>query len=210
MSDKQRDAWDIEYKTRGRLWGRSTFESEVINPKCSSILDIGVGDGKNIRNITDNGLFIVGVDFSKEALKLCKNEKECHVMLVCADAVKLPFINESFDIIYLHHILGHMILKQRISLITETTRILKTGGDLFITVFGVNDVRYGKGTIIEENTFCRGNGIITHFFKIIEASDLCNTCSSLEIVKTLNPKWPMYVNNRSYIREEIRLTIRKN
>jgi hypothetical protein len=36
---------------------------------------------------------------------------------------------------------------------------------MFIRVFSIKDFRYGKGKEIEENSFVRGNGIITHYFK---------------------------------------------
>lgn len=89
------------------------------------ILDIGCGEGKIWQLFPD--LKVTGLDFSQENLKKAKK----YVTPVLGNAEKLPFKDNSFDMVLATEILEHVINPDR--LLTETDRVLKRGGNAIIT-----------------------------------------------------------------------------
>lgn len=128
------------------------LQSEIQNPK---ILDVGCGTGGNLEMLLKFGA-AEGVDVSDEALEFCKSKGlKAHKGL----AEKLPFANESFDIVTALDVVEH--LDDDIAGLREMYRVLKAGGKTLIFVpafmwlWGVQDdvsnhrIRYTKKQIVE-------------------------------------------------------------
>ena len=99
--------------------------------------------------------------------------------LILADARLLPFRKNSFDAVFAFHVTGHLLLQGRGALACEVARVLRVGGNLFFREFGAEDMRNGQGDEVEESTFRRGSGVLTHYFSEREAEDLFATsCQS--------------------------------
>lgn len=94
------------------------------------ILDLGCGIGFYSREIENLNSLVVGVDFSIEALKCGKKEYRIK-NLVCADILKLPFRDKSFDKILLVEVVEHIEDQDR--LFSEINRVLKADGELLLT-----------------------------------------------------------------------------
>jgi ubiquinone/menaquinone biosynthesis C-methylase UbiE len=119
--------------------------ASLIKIKSSyKILDIGCGIGGTARYLADNyGCFITGIDITEE---YCKAAAELSKLLNLedktefrhADAIDLPFENESFDIVWSEHVQMNVENKQKFY--QEIYRVLKTGGKLIFY-----DVFKGKG-----------------------------------------------------------------
>lgn len=89
------------------------------------ILDIGCGEGK-IWELFPN-LEVTGIDFSSKNLKKAKR----YLRPVLGNAEKLPFKDNSFDMVLATEILEHIINPDK--LLTETDRVLKRGGHAIIS-----------------------------------------------------------------------------
>jgi len=153
----QRKIWDREYKKRGSLWRGSSIDSiddEILVPALNN----GCGNGKDVNKIDG----VLGLDFSINALKLYKLKNK---NVVCGNMLVLPFKDRVFRSVLFLHSLDHLLKEERNRAINEAKRVLQKNGLMFIRVFSIKDFRYGKGKEIEENSFVRGNGIITHYFK---------------------------------------------
>jgi ubiquinone/menaquinone biosynthesis C-methylase UbiE len=159
----QREVWNAEYQMKGSLWGNTPLEPTTqTNPGI--FLDLGCGNGKNFRPFF-SATCRIGLDFSMQALHLCRNRRDLSdLSCVCADVRSLPFSDATIHAIDAHHILGHLLRDDRTTAAGEITRVLKPGGELIVTVFGTGDFRATAGREIEDGTFQKGNGIITHFF----------------------------------------------
>jgi SAM-dependent methyltransferase len=88
--------------------------------------------------------------------------------LIAADAVHCPFRDAAFDVVLNHHVLPHLLAPGRAALLRECARVLVRDGALSVEVFGVNDLRFGKGEEVEPGTFRRGSGILVHHFRADE------------------------------------------
>ncbi|SRR6266487_1849512 len=103
-----------------------TVEEIKENTKArDEILDVGCGEGK-IWQLFPN-LHVTGLDFSEDNLKKAKR----YLKPVLGTAEKLPFKDNSFDMVIASEIMEHLIHPDK--LLTEIDRVLKKGGRAFIT-----------------------------------------------------------------------------
>jgi len=95
------DVWNKRYQDTKHALSRSRsflIDNQSYLPGHGLALDIGMGMGYNAKLLVNNGLSVIGVDFSSIALNNVKIQfPEIHLLLA-----KLPdihFINDSFDVI---------------------------------------------------------------------------------------------------------------
>ena len=98
------------------------------------LLDAGCGPGNITAEIAQliTGGKVVGIDSSSEIIKeasrnyavQCKDNLEFQV----GDIYRLPFPDESFDVVYIHQVLQH--LADPVEALKELRRVLKVGGIL--------------------------------------------------------------------------------
>jgi ubiquinone/menaquinone biosynthesis C-methylase UbiE len=201
MIDDHLTAWDRDYSARGNLFGGTP--SRLPNLAAGTlVLELGCGNGKSLHAMETKGWSVVAVDYASRALRMCR-ERFCSApdfRLVRADARNLPFRDNTFDVSFATHIAGHLLAEERIALAEEITRVTKPGGALYFRDFGTGDFRCGKGTLIEDRTFRRGSGSITHYFSDEEVRDLFSGFRRISVSREC---WSMRVRGRDYRREEV-------
>lgn len=200
MADLQ-TAWEQDYRTRGRLWGGSP----ALLPGMSAgtrVLDIGCGDGKTLESLVNQSCDITAIDFSKEAVAMSQRSLAAYDSgdALVADGRRLPFADDAFGCVLARHVISHLNKEGRMKIAFEAARVLKPFGRLFFLEFSNDDMRNGTGREVEENTFSRGNGIITHYFTEPEVEALFGGLMK-ESISTRS--WKMRVKGRDLIRAEI-------
>jgi len=201
MIDDHLLAWDRDYAARGHLFaGAPSCLPDL--PAGTLALELGCGNGKSLQAMETKGWSIVAVDYSNRALFMCR--ERCRpvpaVRLVRGDGRNLPLRDDTFDVSFAIHVAGHLLARERVSFAKEITRVTKPGGTLYFRDFGTGDFRCGKGMGIEDHTFLRGPGLVTHYFTPAELKDLF---SGLQPVSVSLESWKMRVRGRVYLREEI-------
>jgi tRNA (uracil-5-)-methyltransferase TRM9 len=123
-----------------RHWSRFTSELGNIATRWrqGKLLNIGCAHGPDFLPFRDN-FELWGVDFSPQMLKMAQKyagKFKLQLKLAIADATSLPYSDNSFDcaiaVAVYHNIRGH---KQRQKALGELRRVLKPGGEAFITVW---------------------------------------------------------------------------
>jgi tRNA (uracil-5-)-methyltransferase TRM9 len=124
---------------------RSELESLAGRWKSGRLLNIGCGHGADFLPFKDK-FDLLGVDFSTEMIKMARrysHKFEFPVQLVVADAGGLPFASSSFDwviaIATYHHLKGR---KDQLEALQELRRVLKPGGEAFLTVWNRHQPRF--------------------------------------------------------------------
>ncbi|UCE91725.1 MAG: class I SAM-dependent methyltransferase [Methanobacteriota archaeon] len=170
-----RQAWQRLYSKRGLQYGGSGDLSTLrsLLRKDSLVLDAGCGDGKMTEAFARLSE-VVGCDFSREALLKLREQRdqELDVNLVECDIVHLPFAPEKFDLVSCVHTLSHLFAEDRNRAAGRISGSVKSGGHVFVEVFGRGDVRFGEGEEVEPFSYRRGNGIVTHYFQEGEVQSL--------------------------------------
>jgi ubiquinone/menaquinone biosynthesis C-methylase UbiE len=109
---------------------------EKVNDKNIKILDVGCGDGVHLKVINDMDIPInfCGIDISDKVISyLNKTYDKKNVVFKVADALKLPFKDESFDAVFSFGVLGYT--SNPTKAFKEKIRVLKTGGKLGVWLY---------------------------------------------------------------------------
>ncbi|HVY01267.1 MAG TPA: class I SAM-dependent methyltransferase [Candidatus Nanoarchaeia archaeon] len=173
--ENQEEIWDYEYKQNNSKWRRERHSiPKVLKNKV--ILEIGVGNGKNLAEIINQRPKLVSaIDSSKQAILICKRKfNQRNIKFVQRNIINSGFADEAFDVILCYYVLNNLLEKDRKLAVKEMHRILRKGGVLIFEDFMRGDLRQEKsgGNIIEKNTIMKKNGIICHFFSKAEVRKL--------------------------------------
>jgi ubiquinone/menaquinone biosynthesis C-methylase UbiE len=193
--------WDKDYGRRGQLWGGAVHNLPSISPG-SRVLELGCGNGKTFFALTSRGLEVTAIDFSPHAVLMSHRValQSGTGEVAIADARELPFFSGTFDAVIAMHIIGHMYEKDRERIVKEASRVLREDGIICFYGFSCEDLRFGKGRLVEPQTFERANGTITHYFTEPEVQELF---SGLAPVQVATERWTMRVRGKEHIRAEI-------
>ncbi len=192
------DAWDRDYRSRGRLWG-SAAKGLPDLPEGTFVLELGCGNGKTLSAMKGRCWNVVALDISAEAIRLSRQVLP-DVSFLLANACRLPFRDCTFDAVFAFHITGHLPYSGRHIIASEAARVLLNEGRLFFREFGADDMRAGRGDEVESCTFKRGEGMITHYFTENEASELFCDLKTLSVQPH---RWMMRINGEDIMRSEI-------
>jgi len=204
MTDS-RTAWDKDYRSRGQLWGGAPVLlplSLLDMPAGSRVLEIGCGSGKTVSALMGRSCEIIAFDFSTKAVELSQRVLGRYHSgdAIVADARNLPFLEHTFGFIVASHVIGHIQKEERNTIAKEVERVLQPGGRLLLQEFSVDDMRNGTGKKVEDSTFLRGTGVLTHYFTENEVKTLFSPLIR-ESVRTRY--WTMRVRGRDLRRAEI-------
>ncbi len=126
------------YRFRHRSRFTTELEEMAARWHRGKLLNIGCAHGPDFLPFKNN-FELWGVDFSVQMLKLAQKyaaKFDLKVKLALADATSLPYPDNAFDcaiaIAVYHNIPGD---KQRLKALRELRRVLKPGGEAFITVW---------------------------------------------------------------------------
>ena len=116
---------------QARLWRGKV--ARAVNAKAGEqILDIAAGTGTSSMAFLSEGVRVVAADFSKGMLEVGK-KKYPKLEFVFADAMKLPFQDQEFDVVTMSFGLRN-VQDHKVAL-SEFLRVLKPGGRLVICEF---------------------------------------------------------------------------
>jgi len=151
------------------------------------LLDIGCGNGKNTIYFDQKNFNTLGLDFTKTAIKLCKDnakKEKSNAKFKVADIVEDnlgdKFKENSFDVVLdggcFHHIRKKYWNKYRRNIL----RSIKKGGYFYFHGFSVNGRKLGF-TPMNRNWYVK-KGHYTHFFTEKEVKDFFG--KHFKIIKT--------------------------
>jgi SAM-dependent methyltransferase len=129
--------YENTYRSEQSHWwfvGRRTLVFDQIE-RCYphrtdlQMMDVGCGTGLNMKSLARYG-DVTGVDLSSLALEFCRTRG--HARLVRAPIERLPFADNSFDLVTALDIIEH--LDDDVAGIREIWRVLKPGGRVFVLV----------------------------------------------------------------------------
>jgi ubiquinone/menaquinone biosynthesis C-methylase UbiE len=127
------------------------------------ILDLGCGVGRHSILFAKEGFEVSALDLGEEGLEKLKKiaEKEkLPIKIEHADMIFLPYDNSSFDCLLAYHVIFHQDDEGIEKVIKEIKRVLKKGGEAFITFNSKNSTSYLSKDVkrITENTVIREKG----------------------------------------------------
>jgi ubiquinone/menaquinone biosynthesis C-methylase UbiE len=130
----------FRYRTEGHILN----ELDKIDLAGKKTLEIGLGQGADSMQLIERGALYYGIDLTEESVRRVKERfalfnkpyKEVQV----ANAEKIPFPDNSFDIVYSHGVIHHSPRIDQI--VAEIHRVLKPGGQAVIMLYYKHSFNY--------------------------------------------------------------------
>ncbi|MBI2507500.1 class I SAM-dependent methyltransferase [Candidatus Woesearchaeota archaeon] len=137
----QQQIWDQIALSWNNFRQKPLKELKKLEWRKGKILDIGCGNCRNLLPFKNFDCY--GVDFSNKMLEQAKRfsqKNNFKVKLKHSSAEKLPFKNEMFDYVLAVAVLHH--LKNPEMAVKKVYRVLKPGGEAFITVWNKLQLKF--------------------------------------------------------------------
>ena len=178
----QEKIWDAEYKSHSSKWKKERINLPLIL-KNKKVLEVGVGNGKNIQSILkQKPSSLIATDTSNAALLACKKSHP-NLKLVKDDIRASRFKDNEFDVVLCYYILNNLLEKDRIKAVREIRRILSPKGIILFEDFMKGDFRQESHSqkAVEKSTIIRKSGLIQHFFTKEEIGNLFFSFKKLKL-----------------------------
>lgn len=135
--------------TFGENWSPSRYKvlpyfavekAVLTRPSSQRILDLGCASGWNMSRFRQYGRFPFGIDVVPDRVRLAAH----HGPVAIASGLELPFASETFDVIYIQHVLHH--IGDVAQALAEVRRCLRPGGVLFLIETAEDNpiIRWGR------------------------------------------------------------------
>jgi SAM-dependent methyltransferase len=129
-----------------RHWSRFSTELEALAKRWQrgKLLNLGCAHGPDFLPFKQ-GFELYGVDFSSEMLKFARKYSQkfgFNVKLALADVRELPYLDETFDWAISVATYHHLRSGEHQAALNELKRVLKPGGEAFITVWNHWQVKF--------------------------------------------------------------------
>lgn len=110
----------------------------------SSVLDVGIGYGRNIETIANRVDKLTGIDKSASILQEAKAlaNKYPNVELFCEDAKKMHFQDDTFDFVICMGNTFGAFAESKHNILKEMKRVCKTDGEIIISIYSENATDY--------------------------------------------------------------------
>ena len=193
LLNKQKEHWDNQFLNKIDMFGNSPSIAAVKansvfqKSKCTNLLELGAGQGRDTLFFLENNYNISALDYSNTGInqiikksKSFKNQKNLNAQ--CYDVrLKLPFEDNIFDGCFSHMLFCMAFtFKQIQSISLELLRVLKPGGINIYTVRNHSDGDFQNGKFIDKNIY-QNDGFIVHFFSIKIINELSKGYKILKI-----------------------------
>jgi len=129
---RERAAVEDVYPTAGRVVDQILAEGPV---RGRRVLEVGAGSGRDSVALAEAGAAAVMLDYSMASLQVARSvARRAGVtpLLVRADALRMPFRDGAFDVVFHQGLLEHF--RDPLPLLGENVRVLKTDALLLVDV----------------------------------------------------------------------------
>ncbi|EGJ50922.1 methyltransferase domain-containing selenoprotein MduS [Desulfocurvibacter africanus] len=175
VTDQQQN-WDEVYGKNEEFFGEepSGFGQEALGifwqNGVKSVLELGPGQGRDTLFFAENGLEVVGLDYSQQSVAELSAKAQARALSARIKAQPhdvrqpIPFPDGSFDACYSHMLLCmHLSRQEIVFALREIHRVLRTGGLAVYSVRSIFDKHYGAGRHLGEQIY-EISGFVVHFF----------------------------------------------
>ena len=149
--------------------------------KYKKILDVGCGIGRHSLLFEQCGFKTTALDGSQAALDYVKTQNK-NIKTIKANYVNLPLKDNEFDAVLAFQTIHHGDALSIMQAVKEIYRVLKPKGTFFGTVLSKKHEEFGKGKVVDVNTYIRDKGLDPgHPHTYANAEDLVNLLVDFDI-----------------------------
>ena len=137
------------------------------------IIDVGAGVGRHSLLFAKNGYQVTSFDSSESGLQIINERASAESLslhTVCGDMRRMPFQDCEFDAALAFHSIYHASQEELPKIICELYRIVKTDGEVFVTMLSKDDEYFSanKKDRISDNVVLKRDGkngsLVPHYY----------------------------------------------
>lgn len=155
-------------------WMRRSMEFEKF--RDAQLLEIGCGMGTDLLQFARGGARCTGIDLTPRSIEITRHRFRLYGAdgnFMISDGERLPFRNESFDVVYSNGVLHHT--PDTVGAIREVHRVLRLGGTAKVMLYHRNSLNYWIEIVLRRGLlgfeFLRGRSAEDIMSRVIEFSD---------------------------------------
>lgn len=186
------EIWESSFIENQTMWGFEPSDSAILTKDFfleRSIKDIlipGIGYGRNAKVFLDNGIQVTGIEISKTAISLAK-QNGIDIPIYHGSVTEMPFENKLYDGIFCYaliHLLDH---NERKKFINDCYHQLKPNGYMIFTTISKEAPMFGKGRQLGKDYFEVMEGIKMFFYDSDSIQQDFGKYGLIEISEILEP-----------------------
>lgn len=161
--------WESSFIDKQTMWGFEPTDSAILTKDfflenhVKNVLIPGIGYGRNAKVFLDYGIDVTGIEISKTAIELAKNNG-IDIPIFHGSVTDMPFDNKLYDGIFSHALLHLLDKAEREKFIKDCYHQLKPGGYMVFTTVSKNSPMYGKGQQLDKDYFITKDGVKMFFY----------------------------------------------
>ncbi|MEG0771999.1 class I SAM-dependent methyltransferase [Clostridium sp.] len=161
--------WEASFIEKQTMWGFEPSDSAILTKDfflekdIKDILIPGIGYGRNAKVFLDNGINVTGIEISKTAIELAR-ENGIDINIYHGSAADMPFDNKVYDGIFSYGLIHLLDKTEREKLIKECYNSLKPNGYMIFTTVSKEIPMYGRGKQLGEEYFEVMEGLKMFFY----------------------------------------------
>jgi SAM-dependent methyltransferase len=179
---------------RGRALTRYPIPPFPLGPgEERSLLDIGCNWGRWTIAAAQAGFRATGIDPKEKALAAARRvaaQVGVEAEFVAGDARRLPFPDDSFDVVFSYSVLQHLSKPDTLTTVAEIRRVLRPGGTALVEMPNAR----GPLNLVRRASrgFAEGSGFDVRYWTLAELRDAFSAIGDVELLAdgflTLNPQ----------------------
>jgi 2-polyprenyl-3-methyl-5-hydroxy-6-metoxy-1,4-benzoquinol methylase len=144
--------------------------------KGAQLLEVGCGMGTDLLQFARGGAKVTGIDLTPRSIEISRRHLEVYGErgdFAISDCEKLPFKNETFDVVYSNGVLHHT--PDTAAAVRELHRVLRRGGQARVMLYHRNSAAYWGDIILRHGVLhgelLRGNSPADIMSKYVEFNE---------------------------------------
>lgn len=186
------DLWEKLFAEQGALWDFYPSDSALIaldlfhEKDLLKILIPGIGYGRNAKPFYDTGFEITGIEVSKAAIDLAK-ENQLDFTIHHGSLTDMPYDNEIYDGIFCYATLHLFNKEERQHILKCCYNQLQKNGLMFFNVVSVDSMMNFSGEQLVNNIIKLDNGLELTFYNLNRIEEEFKNYNITKITKIDEP-----------------------
>ena len=161
--------WESSFIDNQLMWGFEPSDSAILTKdfflekNVKDLLIPGIGYGRNAKVFIDNGIHVTGIEISKTAIDLARQEG-LNCSIYHGSVTDMPFDNKRYDGIFCYALIHLLNNRERDKFIQDCYNQLKPNGYMIFTTISKDAPMFGKGKQLDKDYFEIMEGLKMFFY----------------------------------------------
>ncbi|MBU3107521.1 class I SAM-dependent methyltransferase [Clostridium gasigenes] len=184
--------WEATFIENQIMWGFDPSDSAMvtkdffIEKEARDILIPGIGYGRNAKVFIDNGINVTGIEISKTAIDLAR-QNGIDISIFNGSVADMPFDNKLYDGIFSYALIHLLNGSEREKFIKDCYNQLKPNGYMIFTTISKEAPMFGQGKQLGKDYFEIFEGVKMFFYDEHSVKEEFGKYGLIEVSEVVEP-----------------------